>query len=143
MNIRQYMKKEVVSLHPSATLQEAAIRMHDQKIGSILVMEDSSRVKGILTDRDIALAVAAEGKNPLTTPVFDVMTPDPITIDISSDVDSALRIMSRAGIKRLPVMENGKLAGLLSSADVAHAVKDQINQFISLEETYAKTFAKG
>jgi predicted transcriptional regulator len=66
------------------------------------------------------------------------MTPDPITVDADADVDSALRIMNRANIRRLPVTENGKLAGILSSADLATEIKQEFSQFMGLEEVLAK-----
>jgi CBS domain-containing protein len=66
------------------------------------------------------------------------MTADPITINSDADVDSALRIMNKANIRRLPVTENGKLVGLLSTADLATEIKDEFTQFIGLEEAFAK-----
>lgn len=66
------------------------------------------------------------------------MTQDPITINADSDLDSAIRIMSRAKIKRLPVTENGRLVGFLSSDDVAVAFREQFDQFISLQTAYTR-----
>ncbi len=66
------------------------------------------------------------------------MTGDPITINSNEDVDSALRVMNKANIHRLPVIENGKLVGLLSSGDLVVEMKEEFNQFIGLGETFAK-----
>ncbi|MDA8387903.1 MAG: CBS domain-containing protein [Nitrospiraceae bacterium] len=136
MTVRQYMKKNVVSLPSSATLLEAARMMKEKHIGSMII-EDSLKVKGILTDRDIALAVAAAGKDPSSTCVCDIMR-DPVTIDIDADLDSALKIMNRASVRRLPVLENGKLIGVISHADIASAMNEVISQFMALEETYTR-----
>ncbi len=140
MTVRQFMNKNAVSLPASATLLEAARKMKEKNIGSMII-EENLKVKGILTDRDIAFAVAAEGKNPSTTRVCDIMVHDPITVDVDADLDSALRIMNRANVRRLPVLENGKLCGVISSADIAGAMKEEINQFLALEESY--TGARG
>jgi CBS domain-containing protein len=112
--------------------------MKEFNVGSVLIVEEGWKLKGILTDRDIALTVAADSKDPQRTYVYDVMTADPITINSDADVDSALRIMNKANIRRLPVTENGKLVGLLSTADLATEIKDEFTQFIGLEEAFAK-----
>ena len=138
MNVKQIMHKELVSVTPSSTLFEVAQKMKQQSVGSVLVCEEGWKLRGIVTDRDIAIAVAADAKDPRTTFAYEVMTADPIAINSDADVDSALRIMNRARIRRLPVTENGKLVGLLSSADLAVEIRNELNQFISLEETFVK-----
>ncbi len=135
MTVRQFMNKNIVSLQGPATLREAALKMNEKKIGSIII-EEGMKIKGILTDRDIALAVAAEKKDAGSTCVCDIMGQDPITVDADAGLDSALRIMNRANVRRLPVLENGKLAGVISSADVAIAMKEELNQFMEIEESY-------
>lgn len=138
MQVRQVMKKTLVAIQPTSTILEATKQMKEHNVGSVLVMEESGKLKGILTDRDIALALGSDGIDPKTTCACDIMTQDPITIDADADIDSALRIMHRANIRRLPVMENGKVVGLLSSADAACALKEQINEFLALEEAFVR-----
>ena len=92
----------------------------------------------MLTDRDIAVKVIADNKDPRTTCVCDVMSTDIITADADSDVDSTVRIMNRAKVMRVPIMENGKLVGILSLADLASAMKNQLDQFMNLEEAALK-----
>jgi len=138
MSVKQIMHKELVTVLPSSTLFEIAQKMKEFCIGSVLVCEEGWKLKGIITDRDIAIAVAADSRDPKTTFAYEITTADPIEINADADVNSALRIMNRARIRRLPVTENGKLVGLLSSADLAGEIKDEVNQFISLEETFAK-----
>jgi CBS domain-containing protein len=138
MLVRQLMRRELVTCSPSATVHDAAAKMKEFNVGSVLIVEEGWKLKGILTDRDIALTVAADSKDPQRTYVYDVMTADPITINSDADVDSALRIMNKANIRRLPVTENGKLVGLLSTADLATEIKDEFTQFIGLEEAFAK-----
>ncbi len=138
MLARQIMQKDLVTILPSSTVFDAAVKMKEYHVGSVLIVEEGWKLKGILTDRDIAMAIAAELKDPKTTLVRDVMTVDPITINSNEDVDSALRLMNRGNIHRLPVIENGKLVGLLSSGDLAVEMKEEFNQFIGLGETFAK-----
>ncbi len=138
MLARQIMQKDLVTLLPSSTIFEAAVKMKEYHVGSILIVEEGWKLKGILTDRDIVMTIAADLKDPKTTCVSDVMTADPITINSNEDVDSALRVMNRANIHRLPVTENGKLVGLLSSGDLAVELKEEFSQFIGLGETFAK-----
>jgi len=138
MLVKQLMRKELITISPSATIHDAASKMKEQNVGSILVVDEGWKLKGILTDRDIALYVAADSKDPRSVHAYDIMTPDPITVDADADVDSALRIMNRANVRRLPVTENGKLAGILSSADLATEIKQEFSQFMGLEEVLAK-----
>ena len=138
MLVKQLMRKELITISPSATIHDAASKMKEQNVGSVLVVDEGWKLKGILTDRDIALYMAADSKDPRSVHAYDIMTPDPITVDADADVDSALRIMNRANVRRLPVTENGKLAGILSSADLATEIKQEFSQFMGLEEVLAK-----
>lgn len=138
MLVKQLMRKELITISPSATIHDAASKMKEQNVGSVLVVDEGWKLKGILTDRDIALYMAADSKDLRSVHAYDIMTPDPITVDADADVDSALRIMNRANVRRLPVTENGKLAGILSSADLATEIKQEFSQFMGLEEVLAK-----
>ncbi|MEW6326003.1 MAG: CBS domain-containing protein [Thermodesulfobacteriota bacterium] len=138
MMARQIMRKDLVTTPSTASLHEAARQMIEHNVGSVLIMEEGWKLKGILTDRDIALAVAANVKDPKTTWVCDVMTQDPVTINADADIDSAIRIMHRAHVKRLPVVENGRAVGFISSDDIATALKQQFDQFMEIEGAYAR-----
>lgn len=138
MIVRQFMQKELVTVLPKSSIHEAALKMKEHHVGSVLIVDESGKIKGIVTDRDVALSVAADSRDPQTTCACDIMIQDPITIGSDADLDSALRIMRRANIRRLPVTEDGKLVGLLSSADVATGIKEEFNEFIGLEEAFAK-----
>lgn len=138
MMIRQLMQKELVTILPTSSVHDAAMKMKEHNIGSVLITDEGWKLKGILTDRDIAMAVAADSKDSKATCVCDIMTQDPITINADADFDSAMRIMHKAKIRRLPVTENGKLVGLVSSDDVAAAFKEEFDEFIGLEMTYAR-----
>lgn len=138
MLVRQIMQKNLITVSSNSSVQEAASKMKQNNIGSILVVEDGSKLKGMVTDRDIALDVVAENKDPRSTCVCDIMSTDVITADADADIDSAIRIMNRAKVMRLPITENGKLAGIVSLADLASVMKSEVDQFMSLEEAVLK-----
>jgi len=132
------MQKNVITCLPSATIQEVARKMAEQNIGSVLLVDEAGKLKGILTDRDIALAVAAEGREPRSTRASEIMTSNPQFTEIDADLEAALRLMNKIHARRLPVTDRGKLVGIISSADVAGAMREQFNQFLGLEETYIR-----
>ncbi len=138
MLARQIMQRDLITILPSSTVFDAAVKMKEYHIGSVLVVDESWNLKGILTDRDIVMAVATDSRDPRWISVNDVMTANPMTVSSDANVDSALSIMNSAHIHRLPVTENGELVGLLSSADLAVGMKEEFNQFIGLEEVFAK-----
>ncbi len=138
MQTRQVMEKNLVTVPFHASIQEAAAKMKQYNVGSIIIVEDGAKLKGMVTDRDIALKVTAENKDPRSTCVCDIMSTDVITAEADSDIDSAVRIMNRAKVMRLPITENGKLVGIVSLADLASAMKTQFDQFMTLEEAALK-----
>jgi signal-transduction protein with cAMP-binding, CBS, and nucleotidyltransferase domain len=139
MKVREIMHKDVVSVLPTATIHDAALKMKEENVGSILILDDNRSLKGIVTDRDLSLAVAADFKDPKKTYASDVMTKEPITIDANADIDFAVRMMKEGKVHRLPVCENSRVVGLLSTADVAAEIKGELDNFFGLEEALAKT----
>lgn len=138
MKVKQLMHKKIVTVSDLSSIHDAALMMKKEEVGSVLVVDEEGKLVGIVTDRDIAMAVAADRKDPGTACVYDIMTMDPVVVMPDNDIDSVLKIMNRENIRRLPVCENGKLIGMLSSADIAAGIKDEFNQFIGLEGAFAK-----
>jgi CBS domain-containing protein len=94
--------------------------MRDEAVGSVPVADDRQRLLGIITDRDVALRVVAEGRNPGGTMVQEVMTRDPITCRPDDDVRHALEGMAQHQVRRMPVVgDDGRLLGIISQADIA------------------------
>lgn len=137
MLVKQRMQKKIISVLPTSSIQDAALQMKKKKVGTVLVMENGNKLNGILTDRDIAMAVA-DNKDPLKTSISTIMKKKPITIKSDADIMSALRVMSTGNIRRLPVCERGKVIGILSSADLASEIREELDQFMGLEEAVAK-----
>jgi CBS domain-containing protein len=92
--------------------------MREEHIGSLPITEDEQLV-GMITDRDIATRVVAEAIDPETTSVGDVYSRDLITVEPDRDLQEALQLMARHQVRRLPVVENGRLVGIVAQADIA------------------------
>jgi len=118
MTVRDLMTPEVATVTPDTTLEEIATLMRDEDTGAIPVVEDNDLV-GIVTDRDIVIRCIAQGKDATETVAEDVMSSDVETIDPNTDLQQASRLMSAKQIRRLPVIEHGKLIGMLSLGDLA------------------------
>jgi CBS domain-containing protein len=117
-SVRDAMTEDPRSIGSSASVVEAARLMREEHIGSLPVILDAQLV-GMITDRDIATRVVAEAADPQTTTVEDVYSRDLISVEPDKDLDEALKLMARHQVRRLPVVENGKLVGIVAQADVA------------------------
>jgi len=94
--------------------------MNDFEIGCLVVVE-AGRVVGILTERDVLKRVVDEGRKPEETRVREVMSKPPVTISPDADLETAIELMFKHKIKKLPVVENGKLVGLVTFTDLVRA----------------------
>jgi CBS domain-containing protein len=104
---------------------EAARILRDEDVGSLPVLREG-RVIGMLTDRDLVVRVLAEGRDPGSTRVAEVVSGDPVTVRADQDLDEAVRLMARHQVRRLPVVEDGdRLVGILAQADVALTGDDE------------------
>lgn len=118
MKIRDVMVSDIETAEPDDTLDEVAIMMRDQDTGAIPVVEDGELI-GIVTDRDIVLRCVAEGKDPTETAADEVITGDLHIIEPDADLEDARKLMAKHQIRRLPVVENGQLVGMVSLGDLA------------------------
>jgi CBS domain-containing protein len=120
MLVRECLRSAPVTVPPNCTLEEAGGLMGLHGVGSLLVVE-GDRLVGIVTDRDITVRGTGEGAPPVAE-VGSVMTPDPVTIQGSSDVFEAFKVFKTATARRLPVLEEGDLAGIISVDDLLIAL---------------------
>jgi len=118
LKVREIMTKNIAYVNPNSSVVEAAQLMQKHNVGVIPVC-DQSGVVGLVTDRDIVVRNIAHGKSPTDTPVKDVMTSQVTTISPDSDIDDATKLMSQNQIRRLPVVENNTLVGIVSLGDMA------------------------
>jgi CBS domain-containing protein len=123
-SVRDAMTAAPRSIAQSASVVEAARLMREGDIGSLPITDDEKLV-GMITDRDIATRVVAEAADPKTTPVADVYSRDLISVEPDEDLEEAVRLMARHQVRRLPVVENGRLVGIVAQADIALRESEQ------------------
>ena len=123
-SIRDLMSSNPCAIEADKPVAYAAKMMKQEDVGLAPIVE-GDRLVGTLTDRDIVLRVVAEGKDPQTVTAREVASTDLITIDPQQDLDEALRLMASNQVRRLPVVEEGRLVGVLAQADVAREAKEK------------------
>ena len=123
-NIKDVMTSNPCSIDADKSVAYAAKMMKDEDVGLAPIVEGDKLI-GMLTDRDIAIRVVAEGRNPDQVTVKEVASKQVVTIDPQQDLAEALRIMAKHQVRRLPVVEeDGRLVGVVAQADVAREGDD-------------------
>lgn len=118
MKIREIMTTDIEVAEPDDTLDDIAMMMRNLDVGAIPIVEEGELI-GLVTDRDIVVRCIADGKDPSDTAVDEIITGDLQTIEPDQDVEQARRMMAAKQIRRLPVVEDGKLVGMISIGDLA------------------------
>ncbi len=121
--IKDLMTPNPTSCEQSTTVLEAAKKMVQEDVGALPVVE-GDRLVGLVTDRDIVVRVVAEGRDPMSTTLRDVASSELETVSPDDDLDTALRKMASAQVRRLPVVEGDRLVGVVAQADVARQGRD-------------------
>lgn len=116
MLVREFLRKAPVTVPPECTLQETAELMARHGVGCVLVMSGGA-IRGIVTDRDLTVRGVATGRV-LDAPVVEVMTADPTTVAGGADIVDAYRTLKDGEFRRLPVLEEGELAGIVTVDDL-------------------------
>ena len=125
MKVRDLMSYPIATVRPEATVLEAVKRMAAEKKGCVLVARDGllKECLGIVTTSQIFLKVFSEGRDPAAIAVTEVMTPGPlVTIDLDASTREAARLMREHNIRRLPVMKEGALVGIITNKDLLSCV---------------------
>jgi CBS domain-containing protein len=131
MQIREVMTHAPEIVHTNAAVREAAAKMRELEVGSLPVC-DGERLEGLITDRDIAIRMVAEGLDPSSTKVGDIMTPGVTYCFEDQSVDEAATIMEAQQIRRLPILDREKrLVGILSLGDIAVRTEGTEDQDLS------------
>ena len=124
-SIQEAMTPNPTTVEPMTTAQEAASIMKSDDIGSLPIVE-GDKLAGVITDRDIAIRVVAEGRS-ADTPVSGIASKDIVTVDPQQTLEDAARLMAEHQVRRLPVVEeDGRLVGILAQADVAQTGHDAL-----------------
>jgi CBS domain-containing protein len=128
MRVEEIMTKDVCSCGPGTNAASAADIMWSRNFGSLPVVEDGGRVVGIVTDRDLFLALGTSNRTPAEVPIGEIMTRDVALCNPDNDVRSALKTMAQRQLRRLPVVDDsGALRGMLSLGDVALRTDDALS----------------
>ena len=123
-SVQELMTSNPCSIDSDKSVAYAAKMMRDENVGLAPIVE-GNRLIGTVTDRDIAVRVVAEGKDPESTKVTEIASTKPVTVEPQQDLDEALRLMSKHQVRRLPVVEEGgRLVGIVAQADVARNTDD-------------------
>jgi CBS domain-containing protein len=125
--IAEVMTERPRAVEAQTPVQEAARLMEIEDVGSLPVVEEGTRLVGIVSDRDLALRVVARGLDPQATPVAEVASRELLTLTPEHELDDALALMARAQVRRLPiVIRENELVGMLSQADLAALGKEKL-----------------
>jgi CBS domain-containing protein len=129
---RDFMHAGAECVKEDESLTTAARKMRDLHVGSLPICGADNRLHGIITDRDIVVRCIAEGQDPAEMTAAELAQGPPIWVDANADEDEVLTLMIESRIRRLPVIENRQLVGIISEADLAqHLAGDQLMQFAS------------
>lgn len=128
ITVKDIMTKSVISVDATITVNEAAKMMEDSKVGSVIIMENNSPI-GIVTDRDFAVKVAAHAYQ-ISTPVKQIMSSPLITIGPDESAWMISDLMYTRGVRKLPVVENDKVIGIVTATDLVNQLAISTNEDI-------------
>ena len=131
MLVKEAMTKTVRTVRPDSTATEAAKEMNKYRIGSLIVIS-GSKIEGILTERDILRGVVAEDRSASEVNVSEIMTKEVVVVSSEISLEEAADVMTKYKIKKLPVVENGQLVGIITSTDLISYEKNLIEKIAFL-----------
>jgi|SRR5690606_7863628 len=134
-HVLQQKQAAIFSISPSASVFEGLKLMMEKNISALLAIENE-QLCGIFSERDYARKIALKGKSSKETLIKDVMTADLITITSNDSIDYCMQIMTEKHIRHLPVVENGKVKGMISIGDAVKSVIEDQQQTIEHLQSY-------
>ena len=138
--VADLMATEAITANVSETVREVAQRMAGTQVGAVLVMAGDDLV-GVFSERDLAVRVIAEGRDPATTPVGDVATTDVVTVGADDGIRAALDKFRIGKFRHLPVVNDSKLVGILSTRDLLVTAIERLEKYIEQVGYERKTAA--
>ena len=142
MKLRELMTKNVIRIHPEEPVAVAARTLTQYNIGALPVCGRDGQLYGMVTDRDLVIRCMAAGRNPASMKVGEVMTGQVVSAGPEMDAAVAARLMGRQRVRRLPVVENGKLCGMVSLGDLASCEENVMDAADALMEISNNVFAE-
>jgi CBS domain-containing protein len=130
---REIMTSGAECIGENETLEQAARKMKDLDVGSLPICGEDSRLKGMVTDRDIVIKCLAEGRDAREVRAGELGQGKPVTIGADDSVEEAIRTMSEHKVRRLPVIDGHDLVGMLTQADIARTMpEDRVGELVEL-----------
>jgi CBS domain-containing protein len=131
---------EVYSVKPDTSVLDALRLMADKGIGAVLVLKEDGGIAGIMSERDYARKITLKGKTAAETLVSEIMTKDVITVSPEQKIEECMTVMVDKRIRHLPVLDTGKLIGILSIGDVVKEMISEQKFLIEQLETYIRGY---
>jgi CBS domain-containing protein len=129
MSLQEFCARPVVTITPDRTIREACQLMREHNLGCLLVTERDGRLSGMLTDRDIALRVTGEGKDPQLAKVQGIMTPNPVRIPVDRSLHELTTLMHSQRVRRIPIIDReGKPIGIVTLDDLLALLGDEMSE---------------
>ena len=129
---------DVWSIHPQESVLAAIQQMADKEVGALVVLEGDTIV-GIVSERDYARKVMLKGRSSRTTPVRDIMTPDVICVHLDQSIEECMSIVTERRIRHLPVLDSGRLVGIISIGDLVKTIIVEQQFMIEQLEHYIRS----
>ena len=130
-----FQGRELYYVEPGKTVAEAARYMTDRNVGAVCVL-DGDRLVGVLSERDMMKRVIAPKRDPSRTKISEVMTPNPVVVDVNQTYSNCVKVMQKAGIRHLPVVEGNRLVGLLSLRDLLQVDVEEKTEELRVMQDY-------
>ena len=128
---------EVYTISPDATVYEALSLMAEKNVGALVILEGET-LEGLISERDYARKVILKGKFSKDTPVHEIMSREPVTVTMDDDLEHCMELMTDKRVRHLPVVEEGRLIGIISIGDVVKGIIDHKEFIIQQLEKYIK-----
>ena len=142
MKLRELMTQNVIRIHPEEPVAVAARTLTQYNIGALPVCGRDGQLYGMVTDRDLVIRCMAAGRNPASMKVGEVMSGQVVSAGPEMDAAVAAHLMGRQRVRRLPVVENGKLCGMVSLGDLASCEENVMDAADALMEISNNVFAE-
>jgi CBS domain-containing protein len=127
MTIADIMREDVVTASPDTPVSEVATTMRDETVGSVVVVEGDAPV-GLVTDRDIAVRIAADALDSTEMTARQMMTEDPVTVDVDTGILELCNAMHDEGVRRMPVVDGDDLAGIVTLDDLTVLLSGELQE---------------
>jgi CBS domain-containing protein len=135
-NILQVKGNVVFSVDPSVTVYKAIELMSNKNISSLLIMDPFGKLLGIFTERDYARKLILKGKSSKDTQIGEIMTENPVTISSDNSIEECMQVMTDRFIRHLPVVDAGRVVGMISIGDVVRFIIEEQKGIIEDLELY-------